>query len=278
MASIIPRVISKPSLRDIAVVQFDWDATLANSMALRTPGLKPWAFVEATLEYYPGLRRELEALRSNQNGRSENNNSPYCQVLYAGVTGGQSRFDQLAHLEEIFITCFGESAAPEGGLISKDPERRAAWSRRFNELVDDSVVQLFDDTEETVRTLRERGYTCGIGSSVPQKRLEANVRRFPTLGPHLEFVLGNRGDTFRKGPAYTAWIIGHYEHLDLRPDQILVVGDSPEDVKKARVAGNYVVAIADPENPWARSRLEKLRPDYLIHSRRELLGLLPHRK
>jgi pyrophosphatase PpaX len=63
------------------------------------------------------------------------------------------------------------------------------------------------------------------------------------------------------------------ERLGARPDEAAYVGDAPFDVQAAKRAGIFSVAVA-----WGRihtrERLEAERPDALVATAEELLGVL----
>jgi phosphoglycolate phosphatase len=65
-------------------------------------------------------------------------------------------------------------------------------------------------------------------------------------------------------------------HLDLRPENGIIVGDTPEEVKVARELGLVSVALSGGYNSVAL--LEKAKPDHIIHSLLDLKPILRQRK
>jgi pyrophosphatase PpaX len=125
--------------------------------------------------------------------------------------------------------------------------------------------------EDALHVLRREGRRLGI---VTAKRHATIQLAFGVL-PHLEDsfdVLVGADDTARHKP-HPDPILLALDKLDAAPAQAAYVGDSPFDIQAARAAGVAAVAVA-----WggihAPERLAQERPDALVHSAEELLGVL----
>src|SRR3989338_6923322 len=148
----------------VKVIIFDYDGTLCDSMNLDVPGTKPHAFARAVAGYHPALQgREPEIAR-----------------IYF-ETSGMNRVRQLRIVEERF-------------KISNpvEPEKESEWSALFDTCTNDREWPLFPDALPALTALRKRGYSLGIGSSIPKQRLEMVIGYHPALPNKFEFLLGNQ--------------------------------------------------------------------------------------
>ena len=95
--------------------------------------------------------------------------------------------------------------------------------------------------------------------------------RLPGLEANFEVVIGSE-DTERHKPDPDP-ILEALTRLDAAPEDAAYVGDSPFDVRAAKAAGVYAVAVA-----WGgihgADALEREEPDVLVHHAEELLGVL----
>ena len=119
--------------------------------------------------------------------------------------------------------------------------------------------------------LREEGRRLGIVTA----KLRATVRlafdRLPELEQNFEVVV-TAEDTERHKPD-PAPLLYAATQLGAAQADCAYVGDSPFDVRAAKAAGMYAVAVT-----WggihARSRLEEEEPDVVVDSAEELLGVV----
>ena len=233
----------------VKVIIFDYDGTLRDSINPDVPGTKPHAFAQAVARYHPALKdREPEIAR-----------------IYF-ETSGMNRVRQLRIVEERF-------------KISNpiEAEKESEWSALFDTCTNDREWPLFPDALPALTALRKRGYSLGIGSSIPQQRLETVMSYHSELLDKFEFLLGNQkwhkglGDeaNFGKGISYTAYVCGKY---GVTPEQVAYVGDTPEDMKSGFESGVYTIGRVDARIPHRREKLiAEFPPDLTIESLMELL-------
>ena len=91
------------------------------------------------------------------------------------------------------------------------------------------------------------------------------------LGHLFETVVGG-DETDRHKPDPEPLLLGA-ERLDADPTETAYVGDSPFDVRAAKAASMFAVAVT-----WGRihdrARLEAEEPDAIVDTAEELLGVL----
>jgi pyrophosphatase PpaX len=124
--------------------------------------------------------------------------------------------------------------------------------------------------EDVLVRLHAEGRRLGVVSA---KRRDTVELAFETVGlGHLfEAVVGG-DETERHKPDPEPLLLGA-ERLGADPAQTAYVGDSPFDVRAAKAAGMFAVAVT-----WGRihdrSRLEAEEPDAIVDAAEELLAVL----
>jgi len=141
--------------------------------------------------------------------------------------------------------------------------------RAHNEPLHDELV-CCTGMEDVLVRLRDEGRRLGIVTAKRRQTVELAFARLPI--EHLfETVVG--GDETERHKPDPAPLLLALERLDARPEEAAYVGDAPFDVKAAKAAGLYAIAVT-----WggihARERLEAERPDVLVDTPEELLGHL----
>jgi len=124
--------------------------------------------------------------------------------------------------------------------------------------------------EDVLVRLREEGRRLGLVTAKRRSTVELAFARVP-LGHLFETVVGG-DETDRHKPDPEPLLLGA-ERLDADPTETAYVGDSPFDVRAAKAAGMFAVAVT-----WGRihdrARLEAEEPDAIVDSAEELLGVL----
>ncbi len=97
----------------------------------------------------------------------------------------------------------------------------------------DTTPPLFPGTRELLARLHDRGLTLGILSADTTARVEQFVRN-RDLAPYIRLEMGVDRGPSKPDPSLFAVAC---ERLGVRPEQALMVGDSPLDIQMARDAG-----------------------------------------
>jgi pyrophosphatase PpaX len=118
--------------------------------------------------------------------------------------------------------------------------------------------------------LHEEGRRLGVVTAKRRDTVELAFASVP-LGHLFETIVGG-DETERHKPDPAPLLLGA-QRLGADPAETAYVGDSPFDVRAAKAAGMYAVAVT-----WGRihdrARLEAEQPDAIIDRAEELLGLL----
>ena len=153
-----------------------------------------------------------------------------------------------------------------------DPERvdeLVAAYREHNEPLHDGL-EAFWEVVEVLPRLRSEGRRLGIVTAKRHATVRLAFDRLPGLESNFDVVIGS-DDTRRHKPDPEP-ILEALRRLGAGPADAAYVGDSPFDVRAAKAAGVYAVAVA-----WGGihgDALEREEPDVFVFHAEELLGVL----
>jgi len=163
------------------------------------------------------------------------------------------------------------------GLVAQmralDPRRvdeLVAAYREHNEPLHEEL-EAFWEVVEVLPRLRAEGRRLGIVTAKRHATVKLAFDRLPGLEDNFDVVVGAE-DTERHKPDPEP-ILAALERLGAPADQAAYVGDSPYDVRAAKAAGVYAVAVA-----WggihSAEILRQEGPDAFAERAEELLGVL----
>jgi pyrophosphatase PpaX len=129
---------------------------------------------------------------------------------------------------------------------------------------------VFPGVLELLATLREEGHLLGIVTAKRLRTVALAFDRFPALR-EMDVVIGAE-DTERHKPEPDP-LLEALRRLGAEPSGAAYVGDSPFDIRAAKAAGMFSIAVG-----WGGihpdERLAREQPDALVHTAEELHGLL----
>jgi pyrophosphatase PpaX len=163
------------------------------------------------------------------------------------------------------------------GLVAQmrnlDPERvddLVAAYREHNEPLHDEL-EAFWEVVEVLPTLRHEGRRLGIVTAKRAETVRLAFDRLPELEANFEVVVTS-DDTKRHKPSPDP-ILKALERLGGAPTEAVYVGDSPYDVRAAKAAGVFAIAVA-----WGGIHDDEVllreEPDAFARHAEELLGFL----
>jgi pyrophosphatase PpaX len=187
----------------------------------------------------------------------------------------------LASMRHAAVTVLGREPDEElvraaiggPGLIAQmrdlDPERTdelVEAYRAHNEPLHETL-ESFDGVLDLLPRLRAEGRRLGIVTAKRRATVELAFARFPLLRDNIEVLVGAE-DTERHKPEPDP-ILEALRRLDADPADTAYVGDSPFDIRAAKAAGAFAVAVG-----WGGihpvERLAEEEPDALVHTTEEL--------
>lgn len=123
--------------------------------------------------------------------------------------------------------------------------------RAYNVTRHDEMVALFPNVLETVKTLSEEGLKLGIVTTKMRLTSERALRMFGLL-PYMESIVTIE-DVAHPKP-HPEPVMKAMAELSAKPEETLMVGDSPADIGSANAAGAVSVGVA-----WSLKGAETLR-------------------
>jgi pyrophosphatase PpaX len=133
------------------------------------------------------------------------------------------------------------------------------------------TLEAFDDLLELLPRLRGEGRRLGIVTAKRHRTVELSLERFPALRDDFDVVVAHE-DTERHKPDPDPVLLA-VEKLDASPEEAAYVGDSPFDIRAAKAADVFAIAVG-----WGGihpdDRLLAEEPDAFVASPQELLGAL----
>jgi len=126
---------------------------------------------------------------------------------------------------------------------------------------------LLPHVHTTLAALLGKGFRLALCTNKPRVTTDEVVRRLD-LSRLFEAIVA--GDDLAEKKPHPAQIHALATTLQLKPEELVMVGDGPQDVLAGRAAGSRTVALKGGFLPW--ERVEAARPDVAID---DLLALLP---
>jgi pyrophosphatase PpaX len=154
-----------------------------------------------------------------------------------------------------------------------DPDRVDELVEAYREHNDPlhDTLEAFDDVLALLPRLRAEGRRLGIVTAKRHRTVALALDRFPELAAQFDVVIAHE-DTERHKPEPDPVLAG-VRRLEGDPAQAAYVGDSPFDIRAAKAAGVFAVAVG-----WggihSDERLLEEEPDAFVNAPDELLGVL----
>jgi pyrophosphatase PpaX len=133
------------------------------------------------------------------------------------------------------------------------------------------TLEAFDDLLALLPRLKAQGRKLGIVTAKRHRTVALSLERFPALRDDFDVVVAHE-DTVRHKPDPDP-VLFAIDKLAGAPDEAVYVGDSPFDIRSAKAAGAFAVAVA-----WGGihpdERLLAEEPDAFVRTPEELLDVL----
>jgi|LSQX01.1.fsa_nt_gb pyrophosphatase PpaX len=141
--------------------------------------------------------------------------------------------------------------------------------RSFNERVHDEMIRPFPGVREALAELRDMGLNLGI---VTSKRGEVALRSLKVLDLTDYFRVVVTPEHTSSHKPHPAPVRHGVELLGIRPEEAMMIGDSPYDLLSGRAAGTLTCGV-----DYSRINLNILyqtNPDYMISHVHELVSIV----
>jgi len=151
------------------------------------------------------------------------------------------------------------------------PKVKLTWFNHFYELAfKQGKLKLAENIIETLIELRKRGYKLAIGTSNLGAIVELIVNHF-NLDLYFDEIV-TFDDVENPKPAPDTFLFAA-KSLNLKPEQIITVGDLEIDVIASKSAGMRSVLYNPPSHKKDISKFQ-VKPDFVIENHSQLLEIL----
>ena len=129
------------------------------------------------------------------------------------------------------------------------------------------ATRFYPEVQTTLATLHERGYPLAIVTNKPE-RFTLPLLRELGVREHFELVIS--GDTLSEKKPSALPLLHVAKHFAINPGEMLMVGDSVNDILAAQAAGCPVVAVSYGYG----TDIANLNADRVIHAFGELMDFV----
>lgn len=145
----------------------------------------------------------------------------------------------------------------------------STYRKLFDEYRQKNPPVYFPGTDKVLALLKEKNYLCTIATSRNSKTLHEMMREWK-LDVYFPYILCME-DTPRLKP-WPDPVLKTLQDLSFTPEQALVVGDMPVDIRMGKSAGAYTCGVTYGNSD--RDSLLAAGADYIINDIKELPDIL----
>lgn len=124
---------------------------------------------------------------------------------------------------------------------------------------------------ELLGWLFKRGIECIVLSNHTLHSIEAHAERLG-IRRYFSQIIANDMHATMHGKNKAEKLVSIVKKSRYKKDEILIIGDSPEEAEAGKLAGVRSVGITG--GYYSTRRLKEANPDYLIHNLRDLINVI----
>jgi pyrophosphatase PpaX len=173
--------------------------------------------------------------------------------------------------EELAATVGGQGLVAQMQELAPDRVEDLVEAYRLHNDPLHETLEAFEDMLSLLPRLRAEGRKLGVVTAKRHRTVALALDRFPHLAEQLDVVVAHE-DTDRHKPEPEP-VLAALDRLGAAPEEAAYVGDSPFDIRAAKAAQVFAVAVG-----WggihADGRLLDEEPDAFVRSPEELLDVV----
>lgn len=173
--------------------------------------------------------------------------------------------------DELAATVGGQGLVAQMQELAPDRVEELVEAYRLHNDPLHETLEAFEDMLSLLPRLRAEGRKLGVVTAKRHRTVALALDRFPHLAEQLDVVVAHE-DTDRHKPEPEP-VLAALDRLGAAPEEAAYVGDSPFDIRAAKAAQVFAVAVG-----WggihADERLLDEEPDAFVRSPEELLDVV----
>lgn len=191
------------------------------------------------------------------------------ELIFASFNYIANKYLHKTFSPEQIISLFG----PTEDKILQDmcgenyPQARKEYYEYYSQ--NHHMAELYPGIVNVLELLKQKSILLSIYTGKGRKASTITLQK---LGIYDFFDLIITGDDVKNHKPSAAGINLFLEKFTLNKDEVLMIGDSPADVKAARSAGVKIASVL--WDSYAREKVLQLKSDYVFHSVEELKTFL----
>jgi len=191
------------------------------------------------------------------------------QLIYDSFNFIAKKYLSRTFSDEEIISLFGptEDVILKEWCGDKYEEARKDYYKYYSD--HHGIAGLYEGIKEILQQLKSNGYPIGIFTG---KGREASIITLIKLGIDHYFDLIVTGDDVKNHKPSPEGILKFLNHFKLKPERVLMIGDSVSDVKASREAGIKIASVL--WDSYGIEEVKTLSSDYYFHSVEELKNFL----
>lgn len=131
------------------------------------------------------------------------------------------------------------------------------------------LADIYPGIKDILVQIKNAGKPLGIFTG---KGRESSIISLKAIGVYDLFDLIVTGDDVKEHKPSAEGILKFVNHFNLKPQEVLMIGDAPSDIKAARKAGVKVASVL--WDSYAKEQVLQMESDFNIHTVSELKELV----